>query len=152
MRLPHTPSGKAVQPVSKFCLYKCTGWMDSCSLLSSVIESWNIPNQKGPTRLIESDPGSTQQHPNPAPCLRAVSQCSLSSSTQGHPCPLPWAARSTPTALWGTAFPSPPAFLSSQLHSVLSGSHLFTFIFFHGKIIIVMKHFMNPQLVAPMPT
>lgn len=55
-------------------------------------------------------------------------------------------------ALWGTAIPSPPAFLSSQLHSVLSGSHLFTFIFFHGKIIIVMKHFMNPQLVAPMPT
>ena len=37
------------------------------------------------------------------------------------PCPLPWAARSMPTALWGIAFPKPPAALSSQLHAVLSG-------------------------------
>ena len=37
------------------------------------------------------------------------------------PCLLPWAARSMPTALWDTAFPSPPAALAWQLCTIPLG-------------------------------
>ena len=69
-----------------------------------IIESQNIPSWKGPTRILESNPGSTQQHPNPTLCLRAMSQRSLSSGTQGCarcpgqpiPCPPPSGAQPFP--------------------------------------------------------
>ena len=37
------------------------------------------------------------------------------------PCLLPWAARSMPTALWDTAFPSPPAALAWQFCAIPLG-------------------------------
>jgi len=49
---------------------------------------------------------------NPNPTLMAESGVpALPELRHSGPCPVPWAARSMPTALWGTAFPSPPAAL-----------------------------------------
>ena len=71
-------------------------------------ESRSILSWKGPTRAIESNSKLSIGPPQiQTQCLTVVSRCSLSSSSSGL-CPLPWAACSMPTALWGRIFPRPP--------------------------------------------
>ena len=74
-------------------------------------ESQNMESLKATQGSLSPTPGSTQQYPNPTLCLRVVSKRTvvLRAMPAALGSPLPWAARSMPTALWGTAFPSAPA-------------------------------------------
>jgi len=71
--------------------------------LIKIIELQNILSGRDPQGSLSSTLASTQHRPTPVaestvPMLRALAV---------GPCPLPWAACSMPTALWGRTFPQP---------------------------------------------
>ena len=74
----------------------------------STTEPWSVPSWKGPTRMTKSNSGLHREPPKVKPVSESTVQTLLELQPSGL-CPQPCAARSMPTVLWCSPFPSPPA-------------------------------------------